>query len=563
MTKFSSFGLSDILVDTLTSMGVTVPTPIQEQAIPFVLSGRNVLASAQTGTGKTIAYAIPMLQQLINNPTDTALVLVPTRELAIQVRDAIRQMIGKKEGLRLALIIGGEPMMKQFSQLKANPRIIIGTPGRTIDHLKRRSLNLQSTKFWVLDETDRMLDMGFSIQLEEIAQYLPEERQTMMFSATLPKSIMRLAHMYLTADHERISVDIDTKASKNITQEVIRISQGQKYPELLTQLNTREGSVIIFVKTKRSADQLAEKLYDEGHTVDAFHGDLRQRKRELVVRNFRNGRNRVLVCTDIAARGLDIPHVKHVINYDLPQCPEDYIHRIGRTGRAGAEGHSLCLIGPDDNRLWRAIEMMMDPEKAKLEAANRPQRSGGFGKERSGGFNRERSGGGGRFNKERSERSGFGNRERTSSFGDKDRSSGFGGKECTSSFGDKDRSTGGFNKERSGGFGGKERSSSFGDKDRSTGGFNKERSGSFGGKERSSSFGDKDRSTGGFNKERSGGFGGKERSSSFSDKDRSGGFGKENKSFASKGSKPKGPNKPTGKSFSPRNENRTRTFNQA
>ena len=529
MTKFSSFGLSDILVDTLTSMGVTVPTPIQEQAIPFVLSGRNVLASAQTGTGKTIAYAIPMLQQLINNPTDTALVLVPTRELAIQVRDAIRQMIGKKEGLRLALIIGGEPMMKQFSQLKANPRIIIGTPGRTIDHLKRRSLNLKSTKFWVLDETDRMLDMGFSIQLEEIAQYLPEERQTMMFSATLPKSIMRLAHMYLTADHERVSVDIDTKASKNITQEVIRISQGQKYPELLTQLNAREGSVIIFVKTKRSADQLAEKLYDEGHTVDAFHGDLRQRKRELVVRNFRNGRNRVLVCTDIAARGLDIPHVKHVINYDLPQCPEDYIHRIGRTGRAGAEGHSLCLIGPDDNRLWRAIEMMMDPEKAKLEAANRPQRSGGFGKERSGGFNRERSGGfnrersgGGRFNKERSERSGFGNRE------------------CSSSFGDKDRSTGGFNKERSGGFGGKERSSSFGDKDRSTGGFNKERS------ERSG-FGNKERSGGGFNKERS------ERS----------GFGKENKSFSSKSPKSKGPNKPAGKPFSPRNENRTRTFNQA
>jgi len=327
--------------------------------------------------------------------------------------------------------------------------------------------------------------------------------------------------MYLTADHERVSVDIDTKASKNITQEVIRISQGQKYPELLTQLNAREGSVIIFVKTKRSADQLAEKLYDEGHTVDAFHGDLRQRKRELVVRNFRNGRNRVLVCTDIAARGLDIPHVKHVINYDLPQCPEDYIHRIGRTGRAGAEGHSLCLIGPDDNRLWRAIEMMMDPEKAKLEAANRPQRSGGFGKERSGGFNRERSGGG-RFNKERSERSGFGNRE------------------CSSSFGDKDRSTGGFNKERSGGFGGKERSSSFGDKDRSTGGFNKERS------ERSG-FGNKERSGGGFNKERS------ERS----------GFGKENKSFSSKSPKSKGPNKPAGKPFSPRNENRTRTFNQA
>lgn len=501
MTKFSTFGLSDVLVDTLTSMGITKPTPIQEQAIPLVLGGRNVLASAQTGTGKTIAYSIPMLQQLINNPTDSALILVPTRELAIQVRDAIRKMIGKKEGLRLALIIGGEPMMKQFSQLKANPRIIIGTPGRTIDHLKRRSLNLQNTKFWVLDETDRMLDMGFSIQLEEIAQYLPAERQTMMFSATLPKSIMRLAQMYLTADHERVSVDIDTKASENITQEVIRISHGQKYPELLTQLNAREGSVIIFVKTKRSADQLAEKLYDEGHTVDAFHGDLRQRKRELVVRNFRNGRNRVLVCTDIAARGLDIPHVKHVINYDLPQCPEDYIHRIGRTGRAGAEGHSLCLIGPDDNRLWRAIEMMMDPEKAKLEAANRPQRSGGF--------NRGRSGSGGRFNKERSERSGFGGRERTG---------GFGGKE---------RSGGGFNKERTGGLGGKERSD---------GGFNKERTGGFGGKERSG---------GGFNKERTGG------------------FGKEGKSFASKGSKSKGSPKAAGKPFSPRNENRTRTFNQA
>lgn len=396
MTNFSSFGLNDVLVNALTSMGITSPTPVQEKAIPLVLAGRNVLASAQTGTGKTIAYAVPMLQQLMDNPGDTALILVPTRELAIQVRDSVRKMLGKSP-LRLALLIGGEAMPKQFDQLRAGPRIIIGTPGRIIDHLKRKSLNLQKTRFWVLDETDRMLDMGFSIQLEEIAEYLPETRQTMMFSATLPKSIMRLAHMYLT-DHERVSVDAVTKASDNIKQEIIRISHGQKYPELLDQLKEREGSVIVFVKTKRSADQLAEKLYDAGHSADAFHGDLRQRKRELVIKNFRQGRKRILVCTDIAARGLDIPHVKHVINYDLPQCPEDYIHRIGRTGRAGAEGHSLCLIGPEDNRLWRAIDVMMNPEKAKMEAANKHhgpndsrEKSGGFGKKRTGGFGKNKA----------------------------------------------------------------------------------------------------------------------------------------------------------------------------
>ncbi|WP_156961990.1 DEAD/DEAH box helicase [Candidatus Paracaedibacter symbiosus] len=553
MTNFSSFGLNDGLVETLKSEGITTPTPIQEQAIPFVLAGRNVLASAQTGTGKTIAYAIPMLQQLINNPTDGALILVPTRELAIQVRDAVRKLAGQKLGLKVALLIGGEEMRKQFDQLRATPRVIIGTPGRTIDHLKRRSLSLKNTKFWVLDETDRMLDMGFSIQLEEIAQYMPEERQTMMFSATLPKSIMRLAHMYL-ADHERISVDATTKASDNITQEVVRLSHGQKYPELLTQLNDREGSVIIFVKTKRSADQLAEKLYDEGHTADAFHGDLRQRKRELVVRNFRNGRNRVLVCTDIAARGLDIPHVKHVINYDLPQCPEDYIHRIGRTGRAGAQGNSLCLIGPEDNRLWRAIEIMMDPEKAKLEAANKQQRSeGSRGRSGGGGFARGRSSGGGGFGRGRSEES----RERSGGFGDKKRSGGFGEERSSGGFGDKKRS-GGFGEERSSG--------SFGDKKRS-GGFGKERSsGGFGDKKRSGGFGE-ERSSGGFgDKKRSGGFGEERSPGGFGDKKRSGGFGEERsgKPFAAKGRKSKSESGSSDKPFGvSRNENRSNKFNRA
>ncbi|AZL16467.1 DEAD/DEAH box helicase [Rickettsiales endosymbiont of Stachyamoeba lipophora] len=343
-------------------MNFTTPTPIQSEAIPVALEGKDILGSAQTGTGKTGAFAIPLVARMLGNERETALVLTPTRELAVQVMSTIQLLLGRSSSIKTALLIGGEPMPKQFQQLKGNPRVIVGTPGRINDHLRRGSVKLNNTKFLVLDETDRMLDMGFGIQLEDIAQHLPTERQTLMFSATLPHNIVRLSDKYLN-NPVRIAIGSTTLPSAQIKQEIIHTTEGNKYDQLLDQLEQREGSIIIFVKTKRGAEKLTEKLCDEGYDADTIHGDLRQGKREKVLRGFHNKKYRILIATDIAARGLDVPHIEHVINYDLPQCPEDYIHRIGRTGRAGAEGSALCLITPADRGKWRDIDRLMNPNQ--------------------------------------------------------------------------------------------------------------------------------------------------------------------------------------------------------
>lgn len=359
---FTSFGLPDSLMLSLHQMGFTTPTPIQEKAIPLALLGKDVLGSAQTGTGKTAAFAIPLVNHLLASPRGGALVLTPTRELAVQVLDTIHQLLGKRSPLRTALLIGGESMGKQFGQLRYTPRIIVGTPGRINDHLNRGSLRLNETNFLVLDETDRMLDIGFGVQLERIATYLPEKRQTMMFSATMPANIMKLAAKYLTQP-ERISVGSTTTPLAKIKQEIIYTSEAEKYTHLLTQLEQRQGSILVFVKTKRGAERLMEKISRQDHRADTIHGDLKQSKRDRVIQAFRDERYRILVATDVAARGLDIPHLAHVINYDLPQCPEDYIHRIGRTARAGAEGSAINLISPDDGRKWHAIHRLINPNE--------------------------------------------------------------------------------------------------------------------------------------------------------------------------------------------------------
>lgn len=251
-------------------------------------------------------------------------------------------------------------MFKQLQQLKRNPRLIVGTPGRINDHLLRRSLVLNKTDFLVLDETDRMLDMGFGIQLEQIAKFLPAKRQTLMFSATLPANIISLSRKYLT-NPVRIAIGSTTAAADNIRQEIVKTNDAQKYGELMKQLKERDGSVLIFVKTKFGAERLAAKLNRENQSADAIHGDLRQAKRERVIANFRKMKSRILVATDIAARGLDIPHIESVINYDLPQCPEDYIHRIGRTARAGASGIAVNLLTPKEASQWKAIYKLMHP----------------------------------------------------------------------------------------------------------------------------------------------------------------------------------------------------------
>lgn len=360
MVHFDLLPLPAALLSSLKRLQFNTPTPIQAEAIPLALKGKDVLGSAQTGTGKTLAYALPLVAHILNNPRGSALVLTPTRELAVQVIGVIQQLLGPNHSVKTALLIGGESMPKQLQQLKLRPRILVGTPGRINDHLERGSLNLHDTGLLVLDETDRMLDMGFGIQLDRILKYLPKKRQTLMFSATLPPQIVKMSEKYLSMP-ERIAVGSTTTPVANIDQEIIRTTQADKYNDLVKQLEKRQGSIIIFVKTKHGAEKLAIKLTRNNHSADAIHGDLHQRKREKVIRAFRNKRHRIMVATDIASRGLDIPHIEHVINYDLPQCPEDYIHRLGRTARAGAEGASVSFISPEDSKKWKAIHYMLNP----------------------------------------------------------------------------------------------------------------------------------------------------------------------------------------------------------
>ena len=362
MKNFQALGLHPDLNKSLEKMGYETPTPIQAQSIPFALEGEDIMGTAQTGTGKTAAFAIPLMQKLLDDPKSEALVLVPTRELGKQIMDVMKQLIGQSNNIKTAFIIGGEPMSKQMNQLRNRPRLIVGTPGRINDHLQRRTLELKNTNFLVLDETDRMLDMGFSVQLERIFKYMPEKRQTLMFSATLPDNIMQMSAQYMN-EPRRVKVGQTNIVAQNIKTDVIKIDQSQKYDVLILQLHEREGSVIIFSKTKYGADRMAKNLRRDGFTAEALHGDLRQSKREKVMQNFRNDNFRILVATDIAARGLDVPNIQHVINYDLPQVAEDYIHRMGRTARAGSSGSALCFVSPQDGRKWHAIECLLDPKK--------------------------------------------------------------------------------------------------------------------------------------------------------------------------------------------------------
>lgn len=370
MSHFTEFNIPKFLIDNLNKMQISTPTPIQSQAIPVALSGEDLLASAQTGSGKTIAYAVPLLTKLSLNPTLTALILAPTRELATQVHASLALLA---PNVKTALLIGGASMFNQMKALRKQPRVIVGTPGRINDHLDRKTLSLKETRFLIVDEADRMLDMGFGVQLDRIEEFLPKPRQTLMFSATFPPNIDRLSKKYLS-NPQRIMIESTVQSAPKISQEILHVPHAKKFSLLLEQLNQRQGSVIIFAKTKRGADHLSDDLVREGHSATAIHGNLSQNKRDRVIRSFRESKHRILVATDIAARGLDIPHVMHVINYDLPQCPEDYVHRIGRTGRAGAEGFALCLISPKDNEKWGEIERLLDPSKKREPARKQEPR---------------------------------------------------------------------------------------------------------------------------------------------------------------------------------------------
>ena len=370
MENFNSFNLSENLKKSLKGLRFTKPTEVQSKTISFAINKEDILASAETGSGKTAAYLIPLIQQIVTSRKVSGLILTPTRELAQQVADVAKLLVGYKSGINISIIVGGASMTNQLNQLKKHPKIIIGTPGRINDHLSRKSLSLRYFNFLVLDEADRMLDMGFGEQVDKIVEHLPEFRQTLLFSATLPKEIIKLSNKYLN-NPKRVEVKDNNVIKSQIKQKVVNTKTEQKYDELLDEITVRRGSILIFVRTKYATENLKKRLIKDTVKSSALHGDLRQNKRNRILEDFRNQRFRILVATDIASRGLDVPHIGHVINYDLPQVPEDFIHRIGRTARAGSVGEAVSFVTPSDSRMWKSIEKLLDqlknPDKQNKE----------------------------------------------------------------------------------------------------------------------------------------------------------------------------------------------------
>lgn len=353
-------------------MNFYAPTPIQEKAIPHVLAGKDLIGCAQTGTGKTAAFSIPLICHLLKNHEQSALILVPTRELAFQIMGVLKKMTAPFAELKTVLLIGGASMGNQIRDLSRRPRVIVGTPGRVIDHLNQKTLFVHKTKFLVLDEADRMLDMGFAQQLREIFRHLSHARQTVLFSATFPSDIEQMTKKYLK-NPTYVSVGVASQPVKEVKQSTIQTTASTKNETLLNALRQRNGSVLIFTRTKRRTDRLAFFLREKKLPVDRIHGGLSQSQRMNAIRDFRANKSRILVATDIAARGLDILHIQHVINYDLPLVPEDYVHRIGRTARAGASGEALSLLIPEDYHVWKKISQLykiQDPPMNKSKKAH-------------------------------------------------------------------------------------------------------------------------------------------------------------------------------------------------
>jgi superfamily II DNA/RNA helicase len=339
-------------------MGFEHPTPIQEQSIPVALEGHDLIGCAQTGTGKTAAFGIPIIERLTRIPAKSALILAPTRELATQIWGVLTKLTAHSPELKSALLIGGVAMQPQVRALQRKPRIIVATPGRLVDHLQQRTVSFSALEVLVLDEADRMLDMGFAPQLAQILKHLPKQRQTLLFSATLPPNILQLAQKFLK-DPVRVTVGQVSQPAQKVSQSVIETTHAKKNEILLDVLNQREGSVLIFTRTKHRTDRLARHLESYGHPVSRIHGGRSQGQRNLALAGFRDGKFRILVATDIAARGIDISHIAHVINYDLPQVAEDYVHRIGRTARAGAQGEALSILTPEDRLQWKEISKLL------------------------------------------------------------------------------------------------------------------------------------------------------------------------------------------------------------
>lgn len=352
---FNTLGLAPTLLEILGKRGFTTPTPIQAKAIPVALEGKDIIGIAQTGTGKTLAFGLPMIERLARFK-GKGLVLLPTRELALQVEESLRN-IGGPMGLKTVVLIGGASMGLQIRGIKANPHIIIATPGRLNDHLQQKTIRLNEVKILVLDEADRMLDMGFLPQIKQILATVPPERQTMLFSATMPDAIATIAKSSMN-NPVRIDVAPQGTLSDRVAQSLYVIGRSDKERLLEAILNEHSGTALVFSRTKHGANKLAKKIRNFGHTADEIHGDRSLSQRKFALEGFKRGQHRVLVATDIAARGIDVKEIGLVINYDLPDNPEDYVHRIGRTGRAGAQGKAVTFATPDQRMEVKQIERL-------------------------------------------------------------------------------------------------------------------------------------------------------------------------------------------------------------
>lgn len=378
---FTDLGLNENLLKAIHEIGYIHATPIQEQAIPYALMGRDVIGIAQTGTGKTASFTLPMLEILGNGKARArmprALILAPTRELAAQILDNFKEY-GKYTNITAVLVVGGDSMNEQTAQLQRGVDVVIATPGRLLDHFQRGGLILTDVKFFVIDEADRMLDMGFIPDIEKIASTLPKLRQTLMFTATMPPAIKKLSATFLQNPKE-VTVARQSSTAQTITQNLYMTGERQKAFDLLALLQQIDPpSALIFCNRKTEVEKIRRFLHQHKLKVVAMHGDMMQSKRYESLEQFKSGVARIIVCSDVAARGIDIDDISYVFNYDLPRNPEDYVHRIGRTGRAGKQGHAISFVTPEDDKNLDALHKLIQqqiPVMPALAKAARPERA--------------------------------------------------------------------------------------------------------------------------------------------------------------------------------------------
>ncbi|MFH0774756.1 MAG: DEAD/DEAH box helicase [bacterium] len=371
MDKFADFGLSKEMLQTMENMGFEEPTPIQEKAIPVIMQGRDMIGQAQTGTGKTAAFGIPVVEKIDKGMFPVqVIILTPTRELAIQVAEEMNK-IGKLSRVSAFPIYGGSSMERQIKMLKRGVHIVVGTPGRVLDHINRGTLKLDEVKIVILDEADEMLDMGFIDDITTILNHTPKQRQTLLFSATMPEAIIRVSKQYMVSP-EKITISTNILTAPKIDQIFYEVRESEKIDALARLIDAEDSDLfLVFCHTKRDVDDVAASLKNRGYDAETIHGDFSQSQRESVMKRFKSNMIDVLVATDVAARGLDISNISHVVNYSIPQNPDSYIHRIGRTGRAGKSGVAITFVTPREDRQLRFIQSVA---KIKIRKGKLPSR---------------------------------------------------------------------------------------------------------------------------------------------------------------------------------------------